>query len=91
CQQTFTRHRNLKSHYLIHTGVKPHVCAECGQAFSRQHDLKRHQRLHTGAKPYKCEFCDRSFARSGWFLFPEHFRSLKFCKLFLTSDFFLKS
>lgn len=64
CSQMFTRRHNLKSHLLIHSQVKPHICTLCLLSFRRSHDLKRHRKLHTGEKPFQCGNCGRYFARS---------------------------
>lgn len=63
CDNTFTRHHNLKSHLLTHSHEKPFTCETCNSKFRRLHDLKRHVKLHTGEKPYNCEKCGRKFAR----------------------------
>jgi hypothetical protein len=63
CQQSFTRHHNLKSHLLTHSQEKPFVCNSCQSRFRRLHDLKRHSKLHTGERPHVCHKCGRKFAR----------------------------
>ncbi|KAK9723030.1 hypothetical protein K7432_002238 [Basidiobolus ranarum] len=63
CDQSFSRHHNLKSHYLTHTQERQYQCTICHHYFRRQHDLRRHIKLHTGERPHECEFCGRSFAR----------------------------
>ncbi|KAJ3112339.1 hypothetical protein HDU96_004683 [Phlyctochytrium bullatum] len=46
CSKVFTRHYNLKSHAISHSGDRPFICRHCFRAFSRKHDMKRHERSH---------------------------------------------
>ncbi|KAJ3022038.1 hypothetical protein HKX48_007193 [Thoreauomyces humboldtii] len=67
CTKTFTRSYNLKSHSLLHTGIKPFACAGCPATFLRKHDRDRHfNSLHGGAsgRRFKCELCGAGFARA---------------------------
>ena len=41
----------LNKHMLIHTGEKPHQCADCGETFRTRSQLKCHERKHWLAKP----------------------------------------
>ncbi|KAI8594077.1 hypothetical protein BDZ88DRAFT_379152, partial [Geranomyces variabilis] len=67
CNKTFTRSYNLKSHSLLHTGVKPYPCSACNAMFLRKHDRDRHfNSLHGGAggRKFKCARCGAGFARA---------------------------
>ncbi|KAI8905741.1 hypothetical protein DFJ77DRAFT_478831 [Powellomyces hirtus] len=67
CTKTFTRSYNLKSHSLLHTGIKPFACSACSATFLRKHDRDRHfNSLHGGAsgRRFKCDLCGAGFARA---------------------------
>ncbi|XJO78716.1 hypothetical protein BDV3_003114 [Batrachochytrium dendrobatidis] len=52
CNRIFYKPYNLKSHTLVHTGVRNHECSICQAAFVRRHDLLRHSRiLHRNIRP----------------------------------------
>lgn len=50
---------------MIHMGIKPHKCAECGKRFTEKQHLESHQRVHTGERPFKCHVCRKVFSQSG--------------------------
>ncbi|XP_044534242.1 zinc finger protein 641 isoform X1 [Gracilinanus agilis] len=47
----------------IPSGLRRHVCSECGRSFGRRHHLVRHWLIHTGEKPFHCPYCEKSFGQ----------------------------
>ncbi len=48
---------------LIHAGIKPFRCSECGNTFTSNKSLKNHMLIHAGIKPFSCSQCGKSFTR----------------------------
>lgn len=46
------------------SGVRRHICPQCGKKFTRPSSLQTHSYSHTGEKPYICGFpgCNRPFS-----------------------------
>nr|XP_045613795.1 zinc finger protein 883-like [Procambarus clarkii] len=45
---------NMKGHRLLHAGIKPHECPECGKAFTQLGNMKTHRmRIHGRPVPGK--------------------------------------
>ncbi|KAM7300184.1 hypothetical protein ISCGN_020748 [Ixodes scapularis] len=54
-----------RRHQNVHTGERPHECAECGQKFAQPADLRRHESTHSGERPHVCPECGRGFVERG--------------------------
>ncbi|TPX67166.1 hypothetical protein CcCBS67573_g07590, partial [Chytriomyces confervae] len=44
CNKTFSELFNLKSHYFLHSNIRPHKCTLCEMDFVRLRDMQRHTR-----------------------------------------------
>ena len=63
CNAILSAPASLKTHMLIHSGVKPYSCVMCDASFRHQSTLKRHICIHTGEKKFVCNVCQSPFAR----------------------------
>uniref|UniRef100_A0A3B1KJG2 Zinc finger protein 2-like n=1 Tax=Astyanax mexicanus TaxID=7994 RepID=A0A3B1KJG2_ASTMX len=59
---TLQKLSSLRRHMVIHTGIKPFPCSECGMKFSHKGTLLIHQRVHSREKPFSCPDCSKVFA-----------------------------
>ncbi|KAJ8248479.1 hypothetical protein GJAV_G00242460 [Gymnothorax javanicus] len=55
CGKQFSTPGQLRTHQVVHTGVKQHRCS---------HSYKTHKLVHTQEKPYCCETCGTCFSSS---------------------------
>nr|XP_055043875.1 zinc finger and SCAN domain-containing protein 12-like isoform X1 [Misgurnus anguillicaudatus] len=63
CGRGFACKTNLKIHFFVHTGERPHKCTFCGKGFTQIGALHIHERTHTGERPFKCDTCGRCFTQ----------------------------
>ncbi|TPX67161.1 hypothetical protein CcCBS67573_g07588 [Chytriomyces confervae] len=66
CGKSFSEAYNLKSHYFLHSQVRPFSCSFCPSTFVRLRDMKRHESsLHScgSRKEFSCVDCGMEFGR----------------------------
>ncbi|XP_017556981.2 zinc finger protein 2 [Pygocentrus nattereri] len=63
CGKRFHSRANLRVHYAVHTGERPHRCSYCGRGFTQKGNLNTHERIHRGEKPFVCLTCGKRFTQ----------------------------
>uniref|UniRef100_A0A8C5WKM3 Zinc finger protein 770 n=1 Tax=Leptobrachium leishanense TaxID=445787 RepID=A0A8C5WKM3_9ANUR len=66
CDKVFPSRSKLERHLLIHMGLRPFVCAQCGRSFRQKTHLKVHQLTHSQKKTlFQCSHCLKAFKTQG--------------------------
>lgn len=65
CEKYYRSPREVKSHILVHRGIRPFACNHpgCGKKFTKPEFLSRHSLSHTGIRNHECQFCKKKFIR----------------------------
>ncbi|XP_053693586.1 zinc finger protein 420-like [Sabethes cyaneus] len=62
CGKVFRTAPRLKAHSEVHSGLRKHVCTDCGASFRNKGVLKRHRRaVHASEFPFDCKHCSKKF------------------------------
>ncbi|KAJ8388880.1 hypothetical protein AAFF_G00126360 [Aldrovandia affinis] len=61
CGLTLPSALQLREHMHLHSGARPHRCAECGKQFCHLTNYRAHLRSHAQAPTVRCRICEASF------------------------------
>ncbi len=62
CPKSFARAQQRDIHLAVHTGERPHLCAECGRSFASASTLIDHRkRKHLELREHRCPDCPKAF------------------------------
>lgn len=62
CGVLFVRQRDIKSHMVVHSNLRPFKCEFCEYAAKRPNDVVIHiNKVHLHERPFKCEVCPKTF------------------------------
>uniref|UniRef100_A0A8C6XNX1 C2H2-type domain-containing protein n=1 Tax=Naja naja TaxID=35670 RepID=A0A8C6XNX1_NAJNA len=62
CGKVFASTQELCRHErLLHPGLRPFPCPECGKGFLDLAGLRKHERIHSGVCPHACPHCSKAF------------------------------
>ncbi|XP_055537209.1 zinc finger protein 83-like [Wyeomyia smithii] len=61
CDLKFVNESQLKTHYVVHTGIRQYKCEFCGKDFLHKNNLTQHLKLHRNEQNFACEFCGKLF------------------------------
>ncbi|TRY64010.1 hypothetical protein TCAL_00785 [Tigriopus californicus] len=62
CKRVFSSRQTMLYHKkVVHSGIRPYRCKDCGKTFARADSFKTH--AHTEERSFLCSVCGKTFAR----------------------------
>ena len=62
CHKEFATRQSMRYHKrVVHSGVRPHTCEECGKTFTRLDSWKQHG--HSTDRNFLCSHCGKTFIK----------------------------